>query len=133
MDLPTQYRDILDSHIDEKGIEVPPALVMSNTGTLIMMALAVPPTEAYMAVLGEINKGASEAIFALDRFTKPGQGTTLSDVMAGHYYSQGSYRPFIIEYQHDPRIIGDIVWNNAFWNITLTEELAATMRVTGAR
>jgi hypothetical protein len=128
MDLPTQYRDVVDSHIDETGIEIAPALVINDAGLLIMMALAVPPTEAYTAVINEITKGASEAIFALDRFTKPGQGTTLGDVMAGHYYSRGVFKPFIIEYQHEPRILGEIVWDNEHWNTALTGELASAMQ-----
>ena len=37
-------------------------------------------------------------------------------------------RPFVIEYQHDPRIVKAIAWDNIFWNAALGLELAAVCR-----
>lgn len=128
MDLPKQYRDALGAHIDEEGVKIAPALVIGENNLLTMMALAVPPAEAYLVVISEVTKGAREAIFALDRFAKPDQGTTLGDLMAGHYYSRGVFKPFIIEYQHEPRIIHEIEWHNQHWNYVLSAELTAAMQ-----
>lgn len=127
-----QYRDFMASIIDEDGVSMPHAWVKSAQDEMIMMALAVSPDDAYRAVLAQIAGGAKQAIFAIDRFTKAGQGTKYADVLAGHYYSRigphvgpSSFRPFIIECRHDPKIVEPICWTNTFWNDALNRELAA--------
>ena len=122
--LPEAYHDWLVATVDEKGFETPFGMVIGTDGRMTVLALAVPPAEAYKVVLATMQEvGVNEAIFALDRFTKPGQGTTLRDVMAGHYLAEGTARPFIVEYQHAPRIVKPIDWHNTFWNRALMGEL----------
>lgn len=140
VDLPKSMHDFVVSAIGEKGIEIPHALLLNRKGELTMMALMLDePTQAYAAVLNTILKDdAVEAIFGLDRFTKPGQGTKYQDVFGGHYYKRdlnsdksifdpGFFKPFIIEYQIEPRIVDPIVWDNPFWNQGLKGELESMM------
>jgi len=130
--LPDSYRDLMASCIDEEGVSIAHGIVIDAAGEMTMLALAVPPMQAYKVMLGQWLRGAREMIFALDRFTKPGQGTTLGDLLAGHHFVAGvPPRPFIIEYQHDPRIVKPIDWHNAFWNRGLIDELTAAVKDAG--
>lgn len=120
------WLDWLAHSIDTKGVELPNALLLDRAGELTVYALAVPPDQGYQLMLAECaNRQARELIFAFDRFAKPGQGTTLGDLMAGHHYAGGRWRPFVVEYQHEPRIVKPICWSNLFWNAVLTGELQA--------
>ncbi len=126
MDILKQYRDIISSAIDEKGVYPAHALVLSHDDKVTMMALDLSSTQSYGAFLKAIrDEKAKEAIFALDRSTLPNQGTKYADVLAGQYYVGGEFRPFIIEYQHEPRIVDPLVWDNEFWTGALTRELVA--------
>lgn len=112
--------------------EIPMGVILTGHGTLTMLALALNPGEAYEAMLSMTAlEKAEEAVFALDRFAKPGQGTKYDDLLAGHYYKRGSgalpWRPFIIEYRREPRVFEPIDYNNEFWNNTLRMELRTTM------
>lgn len=130
------YHDWLVATVDEKGFEIPHGLVKHADGTMTVVALAVPPAEAYKVMVGRWDPATStEMIFALDRFTKPGQGTTLGDVMAGfHVTRDGGPRPFIVEYQHAPRIVKPIEWSNPWWNAALMGEMIGTLRdIAGVR
>lgn len=129
-DLPAQFHDYMAAIIDEDGVSLPHALVVDAKGGLVVMALDLTPDQTYRVVLGEVAKGAREAIFALDRFTKPGQGTKYADVLAGHHFILADtesaiemFRPFVIEYRHNPRVVEPIDWDNAFWNGVLKREL----------
>lgn len=115
----------LSSTIDEEGVSIPHGLVLGHDDALTVFALALPVGQAYSVMLAEwALKRPKEIIFAFDRFTKPGQGTTLGDLVAGHHFVAGKpSRPFIIEYQHDPRIVQPIDWENSFWNDGLADEL----------
>jgi len=131
--LPDAYHELMASYIDENGVEIAHGIVVADTGEVTMIALAVPPAQAYEVMLAQWGRSPSEMIFALDRFTKPGQGTTLGDLLAGFYFKAASPpRPFIIEYQHEPRIVKPIEWDNTFWNEGLLHELDAAVRNVGA-
>ena len=128
------YHDWLVATVDENGFEIPHGLIKHADGTITVVALAVPPAEAYKVMLGQWDPAKSiEMIFALDRFTKPGQGTTLGDVMAGFHFTRSTRpQPFIVEYQHEPRIVKPIEWSNPWWNDALVGELVGALRqITG--
>lgn len=127
--LPSIYEGWISSAIDEEGISLPQAMRLDQNGELTIYALALPVDEAYPLMLTEwLSKKPQAMIFAFDRFAKDGQGTTLGDLMAGHYFVGGERRPFIVEYQHKPRIVKPINWSNDFWNAALMRELAANVR-----
>jgi hypothetical protein len=111
--------------------DVPKGLLRKADDSLTMVALALEPEEAYTAMLQMIvTEEAEEAVFALDRFTKPGQGTKYADLLAGHYYERNrgemQWRPFIIEYQIEPRVFEPVDYTNQFWTAALTIELRRT-------
>jgi len=119
------YHDWLCTTIDEKGVTLPFGFALGSDDGLSAYALDLTPKQAYAHMLAECAlKKPREMIFGLDRFAKPGQGTTLGDLIAGHHFVAGKpTRPFIVEYQHEPRIVRPIDWNNMFWNATLLLEL----------
>lgn len=123
------YAGWLDITIDAKGVEIPHALSMAQDGTLTVMALAMSPGESYPFVVRHwVVEKPRELIFAFDRFTKPGQGTELGDLMAGFHLVGGEPpRPFIIEYRHAPRLVKPIDYGNAYWNAALSREMADTV------
>lgn len=125
------YHDWISSTVDEKGFEIPHGLIIDQAGNMTVIALAVPPEHAYQVMIAQWEKrDPIEAIFALDRFAKPDQGTTLGDLMAGfHLTRDAAPRPFIVEYQHEPRIVKPIEWNNLHWNAALLRELNASLRL----
>lgn len=123
------YHGWVATTVDEKGFDIPHGLSLSPAGELTVLALAVPPEQAYQVMFRQWETGAAEMIFALDRFAKAGQGTTLGDLLAGFYCTrQDPPRPFIIEYQHAPRIVKPIEWGNIFWNAALLSEINAALR-----
>lgn len=132
-DLVAQYERWVATAIDEDGISLHHAFVIQADGTLAMHALDLPPPQAWQYILRllVVDQQPREMIFALDRYTRPGQGTTLGDLMAGVYFIGPKPRPFVIEYQHDPRIVKPICWDNAFWNAALAREVSATMQDMG--
>ena len=127
--LPEMFHDYVASTIDPDGFPIPNALVLDQNGALTVVALAVGPTEAYPVMLKLWDQGAAEMIFALDRYALPGQGTTLGDLLAGfHFTRHAAPRPFIIEYQYDPRIVQPIDWDNAYWTAGLYGEINQYLR-----
>ena len=125
----TIYEKWIASTVDENGFEIPHGLLLDDEDELTVFALAVPFPDAYQLMLAQIaQRRAKEAIFAFDRYALPGQETELGDLMAGHHFVAGRFRPFIIEYRYEPRLVRPIDWTNAFWNRGLTDELAQAMR-----
>lgn len=122
--LPEIFFGLVSSSIDERGVYPHQAIVKRGGGKLDMMSLDVHPNQAAEIVLTLVNRGAvAEAIFALDRSAMPGQGTTLGDLVAGAHFVGGEFKPFVIEYQHEPRIVKPMEWNNAVWNAMVTKEI----------
>jgi hypothetical protein len=112
---------------------IPLGMIRKDDDSIIMVALALEPEQAYEVFLSMVvREEAAEAVFALDRFTKPGQGTKYDDVLAGHYFDRSlgknPWRPFVIEYRKDPRHFEPVDWDNIYWNDALIKEIAATMR-----
>lgn len=127
------YFDWIATTVDEAGFEIPHGLIVDADGGMTVIALAVPSDQGYEIMLAHWAKHRpAEMIFAFDRFTKPGQGTSLGDLMAGwHIVQNAPPRPFIIEYQHEPRIVKSIEWENPFWNAALTRELSGHLLALG--
>lgn len=124
LSLPNDYWSMIRVAIDSKGVYPHQAIVKHSDGKLSMMSLAVSqPQEAMMSVFSQwIREETAEVIYALDRVAKPGQDTTLGDLVAGGWWDGTKWKPFIIEYQHEPRIVKEINWENEFWNAALTKE-----------
>jgi hypothetical protein len=127
------YHSFMAETWDGTEDEIPMGMIRKADGSIIMVALALEPEQAYQFFLTMVvDEEATEAVFSLDRFTQPGQGTKYADVLAGHYFDRAlgksPWRPFVIEYRKDPRLFEPVDYDNAFWNETLNRELNATMR-----
>lgn len=123
------FHDWIVATVDPEGFPVPHGLYVDQQGDLTVVALAMDPDATYSVMLRFWGAPAKEMIFALDRYALPGQGTELGDVLAGFHFTQGAApRPFIIEYQYEPRIVKAIDWDNVFWNSALLSEMTQVLR-----
>ena len=131
MPLTVMYHEWMAATVDEDGFEMPYGLVLDDDGQITVMALALTPDQAYQHMLKHWTEHRpAEMIFAIDRYAKPGQGTTLRDLMAGWHFIKADPRPrpFVVEYQFDPRLVKPIEWDNLHWNAALTRELSGHLR-----
>jgi hypothetical protein len=118
------FHALIASSIDAVGV-YPHKCLHVKDGKLTMAAIMInDPGQVYAALLAIcLNKKPDEIIFGLDRYCKPGQGTTLGDCITGANFAAGVWKPFVIEYQHEPRIVQPIQWDNPFWNAHVMDEL----------
>jgi hypothetical protein len=104
-----------------------------------VMAIDLEPQEAWtLAIMRMVEPSTRMMIFCLDRYGKPGQGTTLGDLVAGYFYERGhDYRPFIVEYAPagPPRVLW-FNWHNKLWNeaivLEFRQSIAALRQMTDA-
>ncbi|MFL7904702.1 hypothetical protein ACJ41P_26480 [Azospirillum argentinense] len=124
-DLPALYHQTIGAAIDADGIS-PHHCIVRKGESLTVAALALSPGGVLAYLRRTIEReGVDELVYGLDRFTKPGQGTSLGDVVAGGWYRRDrGWRIGIIEYQHEPRIVLPWCWDNAFWNAAVARELS---------
>lgn len=121
--LPETFHALVASSINEDGV-YPHHCLSLKDGKLTMQALMIDPMQVYVVALKFVTKEKpDELIFGLDRFCKEDQGTTLKDCIAGAHWDGKTWRPFIIEYQHEPRIVKPLDWENETWNQFVTNEL----------
>ncbi len=118
------YEKMLPKFIDPEGFSHPPMLGLKHTGELVMAAPFVPQELMFDTAQRMLiaNLEFKEVVFAVDRFTKPGQGTKYDDVLTvfwwyGPYEQNYGFRFGVINYKKtEPVIIEPIDWNNEFWN-----------------
>jgi hypothetical protein len=122
------FYDYATMSIDEKGIFPQPGIIIRADGSTEISALALPPMEIFKWFWREVENGADHILFGLDRHTKPNQGTKYRDVLTCVHYTRlpESFRVGVINYQHDPRIVDPMDWDNAFWQAQLSKELRLT-------
>lgn len=122
--LPDEYHRHISLAIDEKGVYPHQMLVEDKDGKLGVYALALPePHQVLTAMLKALMEKPKQLIYGMDRYCKEGQGTTLGDCIAGAYWNGEAWRPFVIEYQNEPRIVKPLDWNNAWWKKAIKSEL----------
>ena len=118
------YETLLPKFIDSEGFQYPPMLALKHNGELTMVLPMVGPEQIFdtanMALIA--NMEYKEVVFAVDRFTKPGQGTKYDDVLTvfwwyGPHEENYGFRFGVINYKKtEPVVIEPIDWNNVFWN-----------------
>jgi hypothetical protein len=127
--LTEMFHEWVAATIDPEGFPIPHGLCLNAQGELAVVALALEPDLAYSVMLKLWGEPATEMIFALDRYTLPDQHTEFADVLAGFHFTRGAPpRPFIIEYQYEPRIVKPIDWTNLFWTGALYSEINQVLR-----
>jgi hypothetical protein len=139
-DLIDNFYNLCVSTVQPEGFPLQHAMALDNDNGVTVYALDLNPTQIYLTMLQQrLERDPTEMVFALDRFAGANQGTTLGDLLAGHYYKKGDgWTPFIIEYRYEPRLIKPINWGNLFWNNMLRDEMRNGIslfadRVVGAR
>lgn len=134
MDMPTllqPFCDWLAGVIDDEGVYPIPVVSRDRDGKVTMAAMDVEAMDVLEYVWRQITcEQVAELIFGLDRSTKPGQGTEFSDVLTcGHWFSgfheswNAAWKPFVINYQNEPRIVRPPDFANEFWNAKILSEL----------
>lgn len=119
-----QFHEHIDRCIDAGGV-YPHQAIHVKAGKYTMMALDLnDAAQVYMTIAAVMLKESpEEAVVGLDRFCKDGQGTTLGDCITAAYWDGKLWRPFIIEYQHEPRIVLPVNWDNEFWNPRILDDM----------
>lgn len=128
-----RFCELVANSIDQTGIYPGPACWVDRKGKMTIAALALDAGGVLNEVWRQISsEQVSELVFGLDRFTKPGQGTEFADVLACAHWIEGyadswdkSWRPFVINYQFEPRIVRPPDFANDFWNKKILSELRA--------
>lgn len=123
--LDEMFHGYIASSIDEKGIGFNKAVGKHEDGQVTVMALDLQGQQVIDLMKREAASGKYvELIFGMDCFTRPGQGTTLKDVVVCGWWQRatGGWRIGIIEYQNEPRIVKPWCWDNEHWVTTLRRE-----------
>jgi hypothetical protein len=142
-ELVNAFFDYVATDIDEKGIFPSPCLWRERGGKLNLGALALDPKATTEFFIDKIAlEGVEEIMFGLDRSTKPDQGTEFADVLTCAHWrdlsskgeGQGAWskwlRVGVINYQHEPRIVRPIDWNNGFWIAQVASEIQSRFPAT---
>lgn len=107
---------MIERGIDADGV-YPQVGIAKIDGETQLWALALDPEEIVQHVRTVMTtQNVEELVFGLDRYTKPDQGTEFADVITFLWWDGQKWTPGIIDYQHEPRIVRPINWNNEFWN-----------------
>ncbi|MBX3397519.1 MAG: hypothetical protein KF873_02150 [Gemmataceae bacterium] len=122
--LPEVFHRMVETSINAKGVFPHLAVWLDQDRKLCMGSLHLNQPHQVMGwVAATLASGAVELVYGLDRFARPGQGTTLGDLIAGAWFTGRDCKPFVIEYQHEPRIVKPIDWGNEFWSRSVGGEL----------
>lgn len=125
IDLPSDYYDTIVRAIDENGVYPHNMLVLGRDDRLTVCVFDYQRPDQIMNYIMKVlvEENPKQLIYGMDRFCKPGQGTTLGDCVAGAFWNNNQWRPFVIEYQHEPRQVKPLDWNNEFWKVAVRKEL----------
>lgn len=125
--LPEHYHGLVSTLIDKDGIYPHSAAAVSEDGGLSVMALDMDIhgwTQQFWDHVQGLRSEAREVIFGLDMRTAPNQGTEFADALVFVYWVQdpvkkladpSCFKVGVINYQHEPRIVRPIDWNNSHW------------------
>lgn len=119
------------SMMDWEGVYPHPAFVLDRNGQHIVTALDLSPEEAIAWFWQTVTcEEPQEVMLGLDRTTQPDQGTEFGDVLTCVCWKEGihekwarSFKIGVINYQHEPRIVRAIDWDNTFWIERMTTDL----------
>jgi hypothetical protein len=121
--LPDVYFEMIERVIDEEGVYPHQGVARKKDDSLEVMAIAVDvPTliQTFWNKLGE----SEEVIVGIDMSTRPNQGTHYADALVFAHWTrdpskkltdEDCLRVGVINYQHEPRIVDAIDWENTHW------------------
>jgi hypothetical protein len=126
LDLVSLLVDHAARGIDTDGLRPLPAYWLDRGGRLAMAALLLKPGQIIDLAWDRVRRRGDRAMaWALDRHARPGQGTTLDSLLTIADWSRGSWRIGVLEYQHEPRVIKPVRWDNDYWRMQAGLEIAA--------
>lgn len=129
------FESYIPNLIDNKGIHPAPMVVLLDEDRWELQALDLDFDQILQHFCTRIiDSEVAAAIVGIDRTTRPGQGTEFADVLTCILYERADssilevrvrdqFRYGVINYQHKPRIVRPIDWDNSFWNEQLRREL----------
>lgn len=125
--LPEHFLGLVESLIDESGVYPHPAMSVQEDGGLSVMALDMDVNgwaQQFWSQIQGMRGQCVEAAFGLDMRTMPNQGTEFADVLVFVYWTldpskkladPSCFKVGVINYQHEPRVVRPIDWNNSHW------------------
>lgn len=130
LDLETQFFQSVECQLDAAGIYPFPGMSLSQDGQM-EFAMITDADLCFRWFWEQTTKPeTTEAIFGIDRTTRPGQGTEFGDVLTCIQWKRKTevddsweYRVGVINYQVDPRIVRPWDWDNEFWRSRMLQEL----------
>lgn len=125
------YLGYARAFIDDEGIYPLPAMLEDEEGKITMMSLDLSPSEAYQTVFKMAAKeNSNQFCMGLDRMSKPGQGIPekYESVFTAFNLQKGSTLPTVAVFGYNSKKdIGEIDFNNKFWNDKINEEITQLM------
>lgn len=138
-DIKTMFYNYVAGVIDQEGVYPYPAMWHTVDPNLLkdgcppeealrlnVAALDLKPHQVVLHLLKQRLESATELIYGIDRTTKEGQGTTLSDVLTCGYWSQTTgWQIGVIEYNvsNQGKTVLPWNWNNQFWTELVMQEI----------
>jgi hypothetical protein len=122
--LPKLYEELVKNHLTEEGIPHPWLIALHHDGTLTMAMLDIPNEQVFETVSMKFvaDLTVKEVIFAIDCYTKPGQGTKYNDVLTVFWWRGEEtaeimgWKFGVINYVPPPDLLVEpIDWDNEFW------------------
>ena len=117
------YFHAIERAIDEKGVYPHQGLLRKGEG-LEVHALALDFPELVRHFWDQLGE-SDEVIYGVDMTTRPGQGTRYADALVVVHWTRDRDKKLadlscvkvgVINYQHEPRIVDPIDWDNSYWD-----------------
>lgn len=121
------YHNLTSQSIDEKGI-FPHNALLRRGGSIEAIGFAVEAPLAAQSLRSIMKENKpDEVVYGFDRHG--GEQGTMLDLVAGAHWNGEVWRPFIIEYQHEPRIVKPTNYGHEAWNMIIAVEVDAISKL----
>lgn len=126
-DLSVQVQDWAETYLDETGVRPQPGLVRDAQGHMVQVCLVneTNPQEAFWLMRLYLLGGAREMCWGLEHPAEPGDGLPSARFLAIYHVEVEAHRwrTGVLPYQHQPRLVGPLVWAHPYWQPRLVEEM----------
>jgi len=126
------YEGMISTAIDEEGVYPHQSLFREKCGKIDVVVIVGPPRDAINQFWNRLGS-YEEVCFGLDMTTRPGQGTKYADALVFVHWQREAdkklmdpscFKVGVINYQHEPRKVDPIDWDNEFWQEEFLKILA---------
>jgi hypothetical protein len=135
------FESRIESLITKRGIYPFPLMILTSAGLhqVKVEGMDMKALETFFRACSEAHeeRGVQAAMFGLDRIVTPEQRLECDSVLTCWLYERADrssipliqardcFRFGVIAYQHKPRIVKPIVWDNPFWLAQMRSEMEA--------